>query len=86
MKEKVIRFNNDWKSRRSYEEKKKKEKLNETFNTKEKWHQFKKQLMKWQGDSSMMKWSSKMQINFIHLENTLEVLKPLTPKRNETES
>ena len=38
MKEKVLRFNNDWKSRRSYEEKKKKEKLNETLNTKEKWN------------------------------------------------
>ena len=36
MKEKVLRFNNDWKSRRTYEEKKKKEKLNETFKTKEK--------------------------------------------------
>ena len=36
MKDKVLRYNNDWKSRRSYEEKKQKEKLNATFNTKEK--------------------------------------------------
>lgn len=38
MKEKVLRFNNDWKSRRIYEENKKKELVNKTktFNTKEK--------------------------------------------------
>lgn len=34
MKQKIVRMDRDWKSRRSYEEKKKKEKLNETFNTK----------------------------------------------------
>ena len=36
MKQKIVRMDRDWKSRRSYEENKKKEKLNETFKTKEK--------------------------------------------------
>ena len=36
MKVKVVRMDRDWKGRIQYEEKKKKEKLNETFNTKEK--------------------------------------------------
>jgi len=38
MKEKALRYNNDWKSRRLYEENKKKESDNKTktFNTKEK--------------------------------------------------
>ena len=37
MKEKILRYNNDWKSRRIYEENKKKELVNKTktFNTKE---------------------------------------------------
>jgi hypothetical protein len=37
MKDKVLRFNNDWKGRRLYEENKKKESVNKTktFNTKD---------------------------------------------------
>jgi hypothetical protein len=36
MKQTVVKMDRDWKSRTQYEEKKKKEKLKETFNTKEK--------------------------------------------------
>jgi hypothetical protein len=35
MKEKVLRYNNDWKGRKLYEKRKKQEELNKTFNTKE---------------------------------------------------